>query len=587
MSEISSFNIYLYFSLLTLFSIYGPEKFFDEFWSPLIVHSPSGLVQGAREKGHQAFYGIPYALPPTGERRFRSPEPYPTPWKRTLQAGRSYPPACPQQLRSYFKSLLWDVEGNEDCLYLNIFSPDSASLQLSNESPPSQENLFPVMVWIHGGNFMSGTASDYESIYFMTKDIILVMISYRLGPLGFLNLGEEYARGNQGIEDQILALSWIQDNISSFGGDPQRVTIFGESSGAISVLHHMSVPMSKLLFQSAIIQSGSIYQPTIKETFMMEMHEAWIAEMGCIGVIDTQECIQKLPLAKIVNKNPFLSDCNLKKNGHPFPNPWFPVLEGSYLLKEVSAENKKSHAPRVMIGTTSNEGFLATSRFMLQNNYTEGFMSKWEECFKLNTAGDESYDLEPVMDYYFGSNKKPDFPSQVQNFSNLISDFWYNGPTFETVKEIANKGSPVYYYLYDHDGFLSMTDSLSRASYDYWKFIVRYAFGQESGKTNGASHADELPFLFREYPRNLLKRPVDEKMWRLMIDVWTNFATSGDPNGAKEGYNWKLVSHKNDYTYIVLKNGEIKFPSHGQMKEQRDRLKVWDSAIIKKRIIIK
>ncbi|CAB4061786.1 unnamed protein product [Lepeophtheirus salmonis] len=501
MSEISSFNIYLYFSLLTLFSIYGPEKFFDEFWSPLIVHSPSGLVQGAREKKaikpfmvsltlyrplENVVFGLLNHIQLLGKGHFRLEE------------------AIPRHV---------------------LNNSDSASLQLSNESPPSQENLFPVMVWIHGGNFMN---------------IILVMISYRLGPLGFLNLGEEYARGNQGIEDQILALSWIQDNISSFGGDPQRVTIFGESSGAISVLHHMSVPMSKLLFQSAIIQSGSIYQPTIKETFMMEMHEAWIAEMGCIGVIDTQECIQKLPLAKIVNKNPFLSDCNLKKNGHPFPNPWFPVLEGSYLLKEVSAENKKSHAPRVMIGTTSNEGFLATSRFMLQNNYTEGFMSKWEECFKLNTAGDESYDLEPVMDYYFGSNKKPDFPSQVQNFSNLISDFWYNGPTFETVKEIANKGSPVYYYLYDHDGFLSMTDSLSRASYDYWKFIVRYAFGQESGKTNGASHADELPFLFREYPRNLLKRPVDEKMWRLMIDVWTKFCNFG----------------------------------HGQMKEQRDRLKI-------------
>ena len=149
------------------------------------------------------------------------------------------------------------VSGSEDCLYLNVFTPWMTQMQLRErrrgirqsqaaDSLPAQRELLPVLVFIHGGFFMSGSANTYRAKYFMDQDVVLVTINYRLGAFGFLNIGGESGiRGNMGMKDQTMALRWIQRNIHKFGGDPKRVTIFGESVGGASVQYHMISPLSK------------------------------------------------------------------------------------------------------------------------------------------------------------------------------------------------------------------------------------------------------------------------------------------------------------------------------------------------------
>ena len=218
----------------------------------LQVMTQSGAVLGVSRDGVAAWYNIPFAAPPVGVYRFLDPQPCAN-WPSVYRSQR-YGPACPQLPPA--AELAQDPvlsEFSEDCLSLNIFSPEQT------DSPR------PVMVWIHGGGFTQGAGSG--GIYRVTDlaekgNLVLVTINYRLGPLGFLRLNELTegaipSTGNQAIADQIAALQWVKDNIAQFGGDPGRVTVFGESAGAMSVASLLASPATKGLFSAAISQSGS------------------------------------------------------------------------------------------------------------------------------------------------------------------------------------------------------------------------------------------------------------------------------------------------------------------------------------------
>ncbi|NXP78335.1 SASB hydrolase, partial [Ramphastos sulfuratus] len=199
-----------------------------------------------------AFLGIPFAKAPVGSLRFSPPEP-PEPWNG-LRDATSYPPLCPQDL-----SLLKTAEKNykekhppfqtsEDCLYLNVYSPAAVN-----------KGKLPVLVWMHGGSFVFGGAARYDgSALAAYEDVVVVIIQYRLGLLGFFNTGDEHARGNWAFLDQVAALRWIQGNIGHFGGDPGSVTLFGVSAGSCSIFAHVLSPLSKGLFHKAISESGII-----------------------------------------------------------------------------------------------------------------------------------------------------------------------------------------------------------------------------------------------------------------------------------------------------------------------------------------
>ena len=230
------------------------------------VNLTLGWVEGERrdnllypEWSYYAFHAIPYAEPPLGELRFQLPRAYSTSYGTIddpYNATDSYRnnKICPQVKNPHFTKV--DRE-DEDCLHLSVYSPDIHS-----------DTLRPVLVWIHGGDFESGSGMHryFGPERFMKDgDIVMVSINYRLGTLGFLSLGTEELPGNAGLWDQVEALKWIQANIDSFGGNPGNVTIMGESAGSWSVMYQLLSPKSAGLFQRVISQSGTPMSPAYHE----------------------------------------------------------------------------------------------------------------------------------------------------------------------------------------------------------------------------------------------------------------------------------------------------------------------------------
>ncbi|MDF2789648.1 MAG: carboxylesterase, partial [Neobacillus sp.] len=217
-----------------------------------IVESAYGKLQGEQINGVFTWKGIPYAKPPVGPLRFRAPE-LPYSWEG-IRDATSFGPVAPQSQREIMEFFGNDISNmSEDCLYLNVWSP------------AADDKKRPVMIWIHGGAFVSGSGSSswYDGASFAAQgDVVVVTINYRLDIFGFLHLGEiggeEYATsGNCGIQDQVAALQWVRENIAAFGGDPNNVTIFGESAGAMSIGVLLGFPSAQGLFHKAILQSGA------------------------------------------------------------------------------------------------------------------------------------------------------------------------------------------------------------------------------------------------------------------------------------------------------------------------------------------
>lgn len=224
----------------------------------MIVQTQSGQVRGTPETGSgYVFRGIPYASPPVGALRWRPPEPVPR-WHGIRDAA-AFGPMCPQPPAGGLAAQILPSEAeSEDCLTCNIWTPGIGA------------EKYPVAVWIHGGGFIMGSGSWPSGSAFARDGIVLVTFNYRVGPLGFLHLDDLFddfsGTGNLGIRDQIFLLRWVRDNIAAFGGDPDRVTVFGESAGAISVGTLLASPPAKGLFQQAITQSGAAHHARSRQT---------------------------------------------------------------------------------------------------------------------------------------------------------------------------------------------------------------------------------------------------------------------------------------------------------------------------------
>ncbi|KAF3422066.1 hypothetical protein E2986_13403 [Frieseomelitta varia] len=246
---------------------------------PLVVETTSGLVRGFSrtilDKEVHIFYGIPFAKPPIGPLRFRKPLPI-EPWHGVLNAT-VLPNSCYQERYEYFPGFpgeeMWNPNTNisEDCLYLNIWVPEKFRLRHKGSEAPNNgdKNGLPLLVWIYGGGFMSGTATldVYDAdIMAATSNVIIASMQYRVGAFGFLYLNKHFtnseeAPGNMGLWDQALALRWLRDNAAAFGGDPELITIFGESAGGSSVSLHLISPVTRGLVRRGILQSGTLNAP--------------------------------------------------------------------------------------------------------------------------------------------------------------------------------------------------------------------------------------------------------------------------------------------------------------------------------------
>ncbi len=240
------------FSAVVAALAYASSAFAD---APKPVKTQSGMVQGAMEDGVAVYKGIPFAAPPLGDLRWRAPQP-PAAWTGVRTADK-FAPACVQVPIVNKELGMESVATNEDCLYLNVWAP----------AKPANEKL-AVMVWIYGGGFTIGgtSMSLYDGMNFAKKGVIMVSVAYRLGAFGFMahpELTREQGghSGNYGLLDQIAGLQWVKRNIAAFGGDPSRVSIFGESAGGISVSMLSASPLAKGLFRGAISESGGNFGP--------------------------------------------------------------------------------------------------------------------------------------------------------------------------------------------------------------------------------------------------------------------------------------------------------------------------------------
>src|SRR6266852_5987883 len=265
------------------------------------VATSDGRVRGTSSDGVDRFLGIPYGAPPVGNLRWRPPQPHGR-W-RGVRDATAFANHCPQLVSPFGLA-----STTEDCLYLNVFRParddqegDEGRRRGDDEG---HEGRLPVMVWIHGGGLLVGESDDYDPVRLVRHGVIVVTINYRLGVLGFLAHpaltaeSPDHASGNYGLMDQQAALRWVQRNIARFGGDPRRVTIFGESAGGLSVHSHLASPLSAGLFHHAIVESGAyaLTQPSLAAAEAQGTAVARAA--GCSA--QTASCLRAAPVATLL-----------------------------------------------------------------------------------------------------------------------------------------------------------------------------------------------------------------------------------------------------------------------------------------------
>jgi para-nitrobenzyl esterase len=288
-----------------------------------------GVVRGERQDGVARFLGIPYAAPPFGKNRFAPPAPL-VPWDG-VRSATEYGPTVPKgdYPPQYARLLAEQVIPGEDCLNLNVWAP--MPLQGSR----------PVLVWIHGGSFMNGSGSvlEYDGTAFARDGVVCVTINYRLAADGFLYLEDDPDAGsaNRGLQDQVAALTWVRDNIAAFGGDPSRVTVAGESAGAMSVTTLLAMPSARGLFTQAITQSGAAAHTLTPETAAKV--RTFLA--GSLGIEPTREAFQTVDLATLVKA---ASNLVVEVQTAPDPSRWgslalsllpfAPVVDGTVLPTE-------------------------------------------------------------------------------------------------------------------------------------------------------------------------------------------------------------------------------------------------------------
>lgn len=447
------------------------------------------------------YIGIPYATT-NSSLRFKAPLPPPS-WKGTYKAvDEIY--NCPQNIP------MIGVFGTEDCLKINVYAPAIRNKPL------------PVMVFIHGGGFAigSGGKSLYGPSFLIKHDVILVTFNYRLGVLGFLCLGIKEAPGNAAIKDQIAALRWVKKNIGAFGGDPDNITIFGQSAGATSASLLLASKTTEGLFHKVIIQSGSSIsswainrQPLWVASLIAKDLNYDIKEPQKIYEIFSEIPFQKLIMAK--PKKPLGMYFDTQMLNYPCVEQEIPGEEAviTDFPFNVFQDNPKKHVP-VIYGTTSKEGY-----FLLPDDTKESLAARdakyiFASDLKFSSEIEAANVSKVIKEYYFGEKN---ISLEVSNIiSDLNTELYFEIPAIlEAELLISKQRANVYNYLFNYIGGRNLLST------------VVGAFGYKNG--GGAIHSDELLYLFDGYMWPFSINKQDQKIINLMTKLWTNFAKNGDP----------------------------------------------------------
>ncbi|HEY6402039.1 MAG TPA: carboxylesterase family protein [Blastocatellia bacterium] len=451
------------------------------------VRVEGGLISGSVVDGVRSYKGIPFAAPPVGELRWKAPQ-SPAAWEG-VREGADFGPDCPQapypQSSIYYSA---PREQSEDCLCLNVWTAARTGEKR------------PVMVWIHGGALTrgSGATRAYDGTALAKKGVVLVTINYRLGPLGYLAHTEltaespDHSSGNYGALDQIAALKWVQKNIAAFGGDPDRVTIFGESAGSWSVNVLVASPLARGLFHRAIGQSGGSFGPMayLKDerndrASAEKIGEAFAKAAGA----DSIKALRAMPAEKIVEV------FNNDPEGRKFRTQ--PNVDGWALpdeIRNIFAQGKQNKAP-VIVGSNANEMTTLTVPAAIpktMEDYRKRVEMEYGAMIKEFDAAYPAPNEAGVADAFLGSLRDTAFTLPMRTWARMT----------------ATGHSKAYLYFFSHIP------------------------PNPNSKYLGAYHAGEIVYVFNNLNRrNPLLQETDFKLAEMMSDYWVNFATTGDPNG--------------------------------------------------------
>ncbi len=450
------------------------------------IDTPSGRLRGERLDDADVFRAIPYAAPPVGERRFRPPAPI-EPWtgeREALLFGASAPQLT-GTLESYFGGRA--AVQSEDCLTLNVWAP-------------RREGPHPVMVWIHGGAFVTGAAATpwYSGRPFARSGCVLVSLNYRLGALGFTHLadhdGERFAAsGNLGLLDQIAALQWVRDNVARFGGDPGNVTTFGESAGGASVVALLVAPAARGLFHRAIAQSPSIAQLRSRSR-ATEAADEMLAELS-IDPSDVGRVVD-VPIDQLIAAQAELIRDPAKGFTAFAPTPDGVVLPAR--PRDALVDGAAGRVP-VLLGTTRDEMHLFTFADPAYATMDETTLqARAERAFDGNAAD--------AIEAYRAA--RPGYPPG-QLASAIATDQTFRAPADRAAVALAATGSPV------------------------WSYWFTYASPVFDGLL-GACHGLEIPFVFGNLHQRGVQLFTGDGDDRLPIgaemhQAWVAFARAGDP----------------------------------------------------------
>jgi para-nitrobenzyl esterase len=455
-----------------------------------LVQLTDGAVRGKTEAGVSAFLGIPYAASPFGANRMRPPQSA-RPWDGERDAT-AYGPTAPKgdyppQYTALFPEVVIPGEG---CLNLNVWTPDTNATGL------------PVLVWIHGGSFMNGSGSvaEYNGAAFARDGVVCVTINYRLAAEGFLYFDDGIA--NLGLLDQLAALRWVQGNISAFGGDPARVTVAGESAGAMSVTTLLSMPLAEGLFSQAIAQSGAAAHTLTRDEALMV--GGYLAD--ALGVPADRDSIKAVPLEKLVQA---ASDLVVEVQTAPDPAKWgrlalsllpfAPTVDGTVLpqapLPAIAAG--QGGDVRLLIGSNRDEARL----FFV----AAGTMDLIDDAMLEATAG--AYGLSAGSLAVYRANRPGARAGDL--LAAVITDWFFAIPPIRVAEARAGRGTArTWTYRFDHPA-------------------------PEDNRGLGACHGAELPFVFDTITRDDVRPRIGGTPSQAVADrvhqVWVDFITRGDP----------------------------------------------------------
>ncbi|XP_050361436.1 juvenile hormone esterase-like [Nymphalis io] len=504
--------------------------------------TPLGDLQGyymETREGRQisAFTAIPYAVPPVGDLRFRAPIPIEA-WEGTLNAS-TVSPVCVQR-NPYTRQK--EIVGQEDCLYLNIYSP------FIGNDPIPEDKLLPVMVFIHGGGWMcgDGTTQMYGPEHLLDKDVLFVAINYRLGPLGFLSTQDEHCPGNNGLKDQQEALRFIQKTIHAFGGNNKSVTIFGESAGGASVNYHMLSETSTGLFHKAISESGTALVPWAESSPGEAKRNAFrLAKfLDCPQAPSERmiNCLRNLNSYDIINTEFKFYEWDYEPMT-PFKAVIEPNLPGAFLTRSPRLPPNTDFVPW-LTGLNKDEGCLKSVWITAYLERYNEFMSSFDTIAPVTFYYDNSPYPDTITmklrEKYLGD----DVEATKQGIPKIYTDSYFAYPAVESVEQALNYSkSPVYLYELTYRGANSFSQIFGDPVGDY-----------------GVCHADELMYLF---PIHFLQHEFtaeDYKILDLFVTLWTNFATSGNPNKPlKVPFHWQPATSGKKLEYLDIgKNQTMK-----------------------------